>query len=224
MKKYIILTAFALTLAPAAWADNVAHCEVLLMQTVEDEAKAGTFQIASYRPAAQFIASLHDEDPAHQTEVDGHKIQALLCRRNDIIPAETDYPMMATGVPFVLSQDFDSAETDSLTLFWKAGAFDYVYKGHPLSEEAEGILKTRLAYFSQLGLSEAVKIAQTEAEAEADAEAEPETETEIEIETETDIDVELEAAAADLPEDAAPEAPEAVMLETDTPKTEKPEE
>ena len=122
MKKHIIMTGLALGfaqgLASAAWADNVADCEVLLVQNIENPDSGGTVQITAYHPAVSFIASVYDADPEHQTQIDGHNIQALLCRRNDLIPAETDYPMMATGVPFVLSQDFDRSDTDSLTVFW----------------------------------------------------------------------------------------------------------
>ncbi len=159
MKKYIIMTGLALAichtaLTPAAWADNVAHCEVLLVKNVEDADVDGALQVTDYRPAVDFIASVYDADPEHQTQIDGHNIQALLCRRNDLIPAETDYPMMATGVPFVLSQDFDSTDTDSLTVFWKDDAFDYVYKGYPLSDEAQSLLEERLADFTVRGLFE----------------------------------------------------------------------
>jgi len=159
MKKYIIMTGLALAichtaLTPAAWADNVAHCEVLLVKNVEDADVDGALQVTDYRPAVDFIASVHDDDPAHQTQIEGHNIQALLCRRNELIPAETDYPMMATGVPFVLSQDFDRSDTDSLTVFWKDGAFDYVYKGYPLSDEAQSLLEERLADFTARGLFE----------------------------------------------------------------------
>ena len=154
MKIYGFTLMAALAFSPAAWAGNVAHCEVLLIQTVTDDASTGSFQISSYRPAANFIASVHDDDPAYQTEIDGLKIKALLCRRNAIVPSEEDYPMMATGIPFVLSQDFDRADTDSLTIFWKDGAFDYVYKGHPLSDEAQNSLDARLSNFSARGLME----------------------------------------------------------------------
>ena len=111
-------------LAPAAMAGNVAHCEVLLVDIIEDEETKNQTQVASYRPAVNFIASVYDDEPDHLTEIDGHAIRALLCRRNNVIPSETDYPMIATGVPFIASQDFDSPDTDSLTVYWKEGAFD----------------------------------------------------------------------------------------------------
>jgi len=89
MKKYIIMTGLALAichtaLTPAAWADNVAHCEVLLVKNVEDADVDGALQVTDYRPAVDFIASVHDDDPAHQTQIEGHNIQALLCRRMSI--------------------------------------------------------------------------------------------------------------------------------------------
>jgi len=71
------------------------------------------------------------------TEVDNFPIQAVLCRRNDVIPAKADYNILATGIPFILSQDFDQSETDILTAYWKDGAFKYDYKGFPLSDEAQ---------------------------------------------------------------------------------------
>ena len=210
MKLHWFTFGLALMFSPAAWADNVAHCEVLLVQNVEAPELGGTMQITAYHPAVSFIASVYDEDPEYLTQLDGHNIQALLCRRNELIPAETDYPMMATGVPFVLSQDFDRADTDSLTMFWKDGAFDYVYKGHPLSDEAQSLLETRLADFSSRKLEADEAAAKLEGDAETDLDADiapdnaetanPET-TDLETgdsepvepqDSETDLDLDVE--------------------------------
>ena len=143
-----------LTLASSAWAGNVAHCEALIMQVLTDEGEGET-QVASFRPAVNFLASLYDEEDGHLTEIEGFPIRAIMCRRKDVIPSEEDYPILATGVPFALSQDFDSPDTDSLTMFWKDGEIEQVYKGVPLSEEAQSILDTRLADFSERGLQKA---------------------------------------------------------------------
>jgi len=144
---------FAASFAPAAWADNVAHCEVLVIQTIADEEGAGEAKIATYAPAVNFLSSLYDEDTeSHMTTIENLPIQAVLCRRNDVIPASTDYNILATGIPFILSQDLDSPETDMLTVFWKDEAFKYEYKGHPLSEESQDTLDTRLADFSSRGI------------------------------------------------------------------------
>ena len=66
MKKYIIMTGLALAichtaLTPAAWAYNVAHCEVLLVKNVEDADVEGALHVTDYRPAVDFIASVHDD-------------------------------------------------------------------------------------------------------------------------------------------------------------------
>lgn len=180
----------ALSSAPAAWADNIAHCEVLLMQTVDGEDANGEFQIASYRPAVSFIASVYDEAPDHETQIDGHAIKALLCRRSNIVPSETDYAMIATGIPFILSQDFDSTETDSLTMYWKDGKIEHVYKGQPLSEAVQVTLETRLADFSERGLNDMARAAKAAAVEETAEDVSAETSMEISEETPMDVSIE----------------------------------
>ena len=215
MKIHWFTFGLALMFSPAAWADNVAHCEVLLVQNVEDPELGGTMQITAYHPAVSFIASVYDEDPEYLTQLDGHNIQALLCRRNELIPAETDYPMMATGVPFVLSQDFDRADTDSLTMFWKDGAFDYVYKGHPLSDEAQSLLETRLADFSSRKLEADEAAAKLEGDAETDLDADiapdnPETANPETNVAETAVSETIDAEMAD------PQIDEAILIFADS--------
>ena len=151
LKQTAICVAAALGAAQPAWAGNVAHCEALIMQVVPSEDGLSEAQIASYRPAVGFLASLYDEEDGHLSEIDGFPIRAIMCRRNDVIPSADDYPILATGLPFVLSQDFDRSDTDSLTVFWKEETLDYVYKGHPLSDESQKILETRLDDFSERG-------------------------------------------------------------------------
>lgn len=140
-------------LSSAAQAADFSECEVLLVQVIQAEDATGEAQIASYRPAENFLKSVQDDVPGHMTQIDGQNIQAILCRRNEVIPAKSDYAVMSTGIPFILSQDFDRTDTDSLTTYWKDGSLEHVYKGHPLSEEAQTTLDTRLAAFSKRGLS-----------------------------------------------------------------------
>lgn len=156
IKIFTAVTLFCMAALPAQAADG-SDCELLLMQIIPAEDGSGEAQIASYRPAKAFLTSLHDDIPGHMTQVDGLDIQAVMCRRNEIIPAHSDYAVMATGIPFILSQDFDSPDTDSLTLYWKDGKIEHVYKGYPLSDEAEAILETRLAGFSKRGIQKAPK-------------------------------------------------------------------
>lgn len=164
MKKIFIALGLTVGIAPAVWADNVAHCEVVIMQVVNDETTAGEAQVATFAPAVTFLSSLYDDEDGHITTINNQPIRAVLCRRNDVIPSESDYNIIATGIPFSLSQNFDSAETDSLTVYWKDGAFKSIHKGHPLSDEGQDILDTRLADFTQRGLKLAEKDEDEEAE------------------------------------------------------------
>lgn len=170
----------ACAVSQTAIAKDTSECELLLVQIIQSQDGQGEAQIPSYIPAEEFLTTLHDKKPGHMTEYAGHKIQAVMCRRNDVIPAHEDYAIISTGIPFILSQDFDSADTDSLTLYWKEGAIQHVYKGYPLSEESEAVLKTRLAVFSKRGLNKSArKAAKTASKTEAS-----DTPTKIEIEIE----------------------------------------
>jgi len=145
MKRHFKSALFALALgatASNAYAAETSDCELLLVQIIQSHDGNGEAQVPSYVPAEEFMASLEDDKPGHMTEHLDHKIQAVMCRRNDILPRLEDYTILATGIPFILSQDFDSSDTDSLTLYWKDEAIQHIYKGYPLSEEAESVLET----------------------------------------------------------------------------------
>ena len=43
-------------LAPAAYADNIANCELLITERVEDEAANGSALISSYRPCLLYTS------------------------------------------------------------------------------------------------------------------------------------------------------------------------
>lgn len=153
LTKTLIASLILCSMSRAAHAADLSDCEVLLVQVLQVEDAEGTAQIASYRPAEGFLRSLKDDLPGHMTQIDGQNIQALMCHRNEVIPAQSDYAVMSTGIPFILSQDFDSADTDSLTMYWKDGKIEHVYNGYPLSKEIQAILDARLAEFSERGLS-----------------------------------------------------------------------
>jgi len=187
-------TAFALTaLTQTALAADMSSCEVAVTKVVKAEDGSGEMHINSFRPAQGFIESVQDESPKHLTQIDGHKIDVLFCTRNDVIPAGSDYPFLATGIPLSLSQDFLGTETDSLTVKWIEGQFKYAYRGHPLSGDALVTLKARLAEFSDRGLNaSALEVA--EAEAEAELEDKAEVKADVMTEVETDLADELPEA------------------------------
>jgi len=147
VKTLCLLGAFILP-APFAAADNIADCEVLIAERIEDEATGGSALISSYRPAAAFISSVYDEDPGHIREIDGHKIRALLCQRRRAIPTLRDYPLLETGIPLTLSQNFDSALSDVVIVQFKDGAFQSTYTGPGLSRDEAAELEDVIDVFN----------------------------------------------------------------------------
>ena len=138
-----------LALAPAtALAGNIANCEVVIMEYIEDESGGG-MDIASFRDAGAFLAGVYDDEPEVVLEEGGYPIRALMCTRKDLMPDEDDYRILATGVPFAVSQNFDSTESDSLTIFFRDGAFEYKYaSAAPMDDAMQETLEARLADFS----------------------------------------------------------------------------
>lgn len=125
-----LISAFAL---PAS-ADNIAACEVILMETVQEDGKDTDAQMASFRPAVDFLSSVYDDEDGYMTEIDGYKIRGVMCERPDVIPTLRDFPILATGLPFSLSQNFDSSESSLMTVYYKDDRFRHAYKGGPLPE------------------------------------------------------------------------------------------
>ncbi|MEP1230669.1 MAG: hypothetical protein ABJG88_08330 [Litorimonas sp.] len=180
MKHPLLATSFfALSISsmsPSAIAGNIANCEIVLMETIADENGNGGAQVASYRPAGDFIASVYSREEDTLNEIDGLAIRALLCSRKDVIISDTDFDLLATGVPFILSQNFDSSTSNLLTYFFKDGSFQYTHKGDDLSDEALAKLTQRLVDFnSREDTIAALTAARAKARQEQEAQATSET-------------------------------------------------
>ncbi len=220
-----MMAAASLALPVSAQAGNIASCEVVIMDYIEDESGGG-LEVASFRPAGDFLLGVYDEDTELSLTIEDRPIRALMCERNDLVPDEDDYKILATGIPFALSQDFDTNESDSLTLYFQDGAFRYKYaSAYPMSEEMQTTLEARLADFSSRdhGLdapeedSESDDAAPEEAETTADENSDADnTESETEpgpIETDAP-DAVKELAEDAIPSDTLPDG------ENDTPAAE----
>lgn len=144
-----LLAATICLLSPAAaWAADYDSCELVIMQFIPDEDGGGA-DIASFRPAEEFLASVRDISQEPMLTIGDHPIRAIMCVRNDLVPTEDDYPVLATGVMMALSQDFDSSDSDSLTVVYQDGAFRHTYSSaYPMSDEFKQAIETRLADFS----------------------------------------------------------------------------
>lgn len=168
----VLIAAFLLSVSMPAWADNIAGCEVVLMEKIKQEDNEGVTEIASFRPAADFIASAYDDEVEVLREIDGLPIRAIMCKRKSVVPGESDFPIVATGTPFMISQNFDSSETGLTTIYFKDGEFRSDYKGPKLSKKVAGEMKTRLKAFNakphDLAEKEKAMLEKAEAEPELD--------------------------------------------------------
>jgi hypothetical protein len=101
MKKAILGIALILS-ATHAWADEVAEttCEVLATGT---DGKVHTISegikvLEPTRSAATFSIAIPD----------GYRDAAILCRRNDLIPAENDWKVLRAGFPLTIEDTLTS--------------------------------------------------------------------------------------------------------------------
>ena len=148
--RFILAASFlALSTAPAL-ADNIANCEVVLMERIEQEGLEGAAEVASFRSAGDFLASVYSEDENEEVlrEIDGLPIRAVMCKRHNIVPSLRDFPIAATGIPFMISQNFDSPDTGLTTIFFKNGKFQYSYKGSELNADIQAELDDRIEVYN----------------------------------------------------------------------------
>ena len=155
-----------------ALADNIAECELVLMEQIKDESGQGGASVASYRPAADFLADLYASKEGAKMDINGLPIRAVMCARNDVIPSKNDFKILATGIPFVLSQNFDSPDSDLLTYYFKDGEFRYLHKGPDMSNAAREDLDARITEFNarehDLAAREKAAMERAQAKAEKD--------------------------------------------------------
>ncbi len=148
--RFILAASFlALSSAPAL-ADNIANCEVVLMERIEQEGLEGAAEVASFRPAGDFLASVYSDDEGSEVlrEIDGLPIRAVMCERQSLVPSLRDFPIAATGIPFMISQYFDSTETGLTTIFFKDGEFRHSYKGPDLDPIVQAELEDRIEIYN----------------------------------------------------------------------------
>ncbi len=137
-----------LMMSESAYADNIAACEVVLMEPVMDGEIDTGAQMASFRPAAEFMSSVYDDEVGYVSELDGYKIRGIMCTRRSVMPTLRDFPIVATGIPFSMSENFDSTLSSLMTIFYKDGAFGYDYRGRDLHEKEQAALADIIDVFN----------------------------------------------------------------------------
>lgn len=143
--KHIIpaLLLFMCVSAPALADDNIANCELVVLQVIDPESEDQTDPVATFLPAGGFIFSVFGAKP-HMDAVDGKPIRAVMCTRASVVPSEFDLKMIRTGIPFYLSPDFDSKDSAFLSVGKTEDGYTYSYAGPDLSAEDAYLLKLRM--------------------------------------------------------------------------------
>jgi len=144
----VLLAALLLGVSMPAFADNIAGCEVVLMEKIQQDGVEGSAEVASFRPAGDFIASIYDDETEVLRKIDGLPVRAIMCQRNSVVPSLRDFPIIASGTPFMISQNFDSTETGLTTIYFKDGEFRADYKGPKLVDALNAEMKDRLEVFN----------------------------------------------------------------------------
>lgn len=136
MKRFaLILPLMIAAFAPPALAGNIANCEVILMEPMIKDGEDTGAKFASFRPAAEFLSSVYDGEEGHATQLDEYDIRGVMCKRREIIPTLRDFPILATGIPFSVSENFDAVDSNLMTLYFKDDEFRYSYSGAELTQK-----------------------------------------------------------------------------------------
>ena len=137
----LIFTVLFLGFAISASAQS-SECEIVLM------AEGGTTADGQFANAAIFLESVYDAEDGHLKTNEGFPIRAVICQRQDLIPTMRDLPILKTGLPLSLSQDFDSKTSGLLTLYDAGDDFKAEYSGPELSPQEEDKLRSTLEIFN----------------------------------------------------------------------------
>ena len=117
-------------------------CEIALMP------EGGTTSDGQFADASIFLESVYDDKDGHLETSSNIPIRAVMCRREDLIPTMRDLPVLQTGLPLSLSQDFDSSTSALLTLYDAGEDFKADYSGPDLSPKDAERLKSTLEIFN----------------------------------------------------------------------------
>jgi len=135
-------------ISPLSYADNIADCEVVIMEKYKPEDNKQLVEVASFHPAINFIESIYNEDKKIIRTINGFKIRAVMCKRMNVIPRKIDFPILKSGIPLMLSQNFDSSTSGITKVYYKNGKFNYSYSGPDLSDLDKEKMILNLNYYN----------------------------------------------------------------------------
>lgn len=142
MKTRLYLMSVLIWGVSASASAQSSNCEIVLMP-LGGSAAEGTFA-----DAEGFLDSVYDGEEGHLSSVADIPIRAVMCERGTLVPSMRDLPILKTGLPLSLSQDFDSNTSGLLTLYDAGKDFKAEYSGPKLSEDDEKELRSTLEIFN----------------------------------------------------------------------------
>lgn len=148
MKPILFLALIAALATPALAADD---CEVV---TLPKGAGSKTLGEAKFHDAKIFLDSLYDDELETVTTVEDAPILAVMCTRKALLPTMRDLPIIKTGLPFSLSQNFDSPASGLLTIYDDGTVYRAEYTGDPALGPDAATLKDVMEIFNFQPLTE----------------------------------------------------------------------
>ena len=142
MKMRLYLMSVLIWGVSASASAQSSNCEIVLIP-LGGSAAEGTFA-----DAEGFLDSVYDGEEGHLSSVADISIRAVMCERDTLVPTMRDLPILKTGLPLSLSQDFDSNTSGLLTLYDAGKDFKAEYSGPKLSEDDEKELRSTLEIFN----------------------------------------------------------------------------
>lgn len=147
--KPILSLALIAALATPALADE--NCEIV---TLPKGAASKSRGEAKFHDAKIFLDSLYDDEPETVTTVEDAPILAVMCKRETLLPTMRDLPIIKTGLPFSLSQNFDSPTSGLLMIYDDGTAYRAEYTGEPALGPDAATLKDVMEIFNFQRLTE----------------------------------------------------------------------
>jgi len=105
---------------------QTSKCELVTMETINTAESIGA---AQFHDGTDFIERLYAGEDISDKTINGTPIRAILCQREDLLPTMRDLPLIKTGLPLSLSQDFDSPNSGLLMVMDNGTDYVAEYSG-----------------------------------------------------------------------------------------------
>jgi hypothetical protein len=137
---WIAVAAAFIAAAPAGAQSST--CQLMLLPSSAAQNKA------EYIDAADFLGRVYDGSQTPKKTAQNKPIRAVICPRARLIPTMRDFPILNTGLPLSLSENFDDPNAGLLTVYDTGAEFRADYSGPKLSPALEDELRDRLEIFN----------------------------------------------------------------------------